>query len=269
MASSLKKGWLESEELRARIAAYLTEVVEAEGAACATRFGEPLAGFVAAADPRLGKLKEVAHREHFLPEELLPGAKTVVVYFLPFPRAVVMENGSGTPTTRAWAVAYKEANALLGLMGEKLLTMLEIHGVKGAGVKPTHNFNEETLLANWSHRHLAWLAGLGEFGLNRMLITKKGCAGRYGSLVIDVELVEQPEQTTSICWNKGGHPCLYFSNGGCQVCVKNCPSGALTVDGFDRHKCYAYMLDHCQDRFADLGVKDVCGKCLTTPCAHQ
>ncbi len=57
--------------------------------------------------------------------------------------------------------------------------------------------------------------------------------------------------------------CLYKSRGICRKCVDNCFSGALTVEGFDREKCFAA----CEKNLAVYGV-DVCGKCDTNiPCA--
>jgi hypothetical protein len=56
----------------------------------------------------------------------------------------------------------------------------------------THNFNEEDLTAGWSHKSVAFVAGLGTFGVNRMLITPAGCAGRFGSMVISAEIPPTP-----------------------------------------------------------------------------
>ena len=260
-------------DLAVYISELLAELAEEEGEKYTTQFGQPLVGFVAASDPRIGQLKQVAHQQHMVPEDLLPNAKAVVAYYLPFTKGLAAENRIGQPTTREWAIAYAEANQLLDQVGKRALAALGNLGIKGAEVKPTHNFCEKTLVANWSHRHWAYLAGLGQFGLNHMLITSKGCAGRCGSFVIDtpipgLELVSgQGGQDGQGEEDKSLHPCIYYRNGGCLVCVKNCPSGALTVEGLDRHRCYAYMLDHCRERFADIGVTDVCGKCINTPCA--
>lgn len=62
--------------------------------------------------------------------------------------------------------------------------------------------------------------------------------------------------------------------------MKRCPSGALTPEGFDRHKCYAVLLKNAAI-YNNLGTSytdangnavssgsDVCGKCVTSiPCA--
>lgn len=40
-------------------------------------------------------------------------------------------------------------------------------------------------MSEWSHRHAAYIAGLGIFGINNMLITNKGCVGRIPSFYED------------------------------------------------------------------------------------
>ena len=137
--------------------------------------------------------------------------------------------------------------------------MLSTYGVKTAWQKPTHNFDPVHLRSQWSHKHIAYICGMGEFGLHHMLITPSGCAGRFGSLVIDQPLSPTPR--------RGTQPCLFFREGKCQICVKKCPSGALTPEGLDSKKCYNYLLE-VNSFYSDLGLCDVCGKCATCgPCA--
>ena len=46
--------------------------------------------------------------------------------------------------------------------------------------------------SNWSERHVAFIAGLGTFGLSKLLISAKGCAGRYGSIIVSQKLQPTP-----------------------------------------------------------------------------
>jgi epoxyqueuosine reductase len=46
----------------------------------------------------------------------------------------------------------------------------------------------------------------------------------------------------------------------------NCPTGALTAQGLDKHRCYAHLLE-VEKQFQDLGLCDICGKCAVGPCA--
>jgi epoxyqueuosine reductase len=107
---------------------------------------------------------------------------------------------------------------------------------------------------------VAAIAGLGSFGLHHMLITDAGCAGRFGSLVVDavLEPTSGPETPTH-------ERCRYFHDGSCRVCVERCPVGALTEDGLDKQRCYVWLLQ-VADHFHELGLADACGKCATGPC---
>lgn len=94
----------------------------------------------------------------------------------------------------------------------------------------------EILLGERSHRHVGWIAGLGTFGINNMLITDKGCAGRMGLVVTDIRL------ETAKCPIK--EYCLGKYNGSCGFCVRCCVNGALAEEGFDRFACYDMCLEN-------------------------
>ena len=222
-----------------------------------TKYREPLIGFAAAKDPLFLQLKEIIGDYYLQPVDLLPGAKTVIAFFLPFNKDIVAAN-RGSKVAREWALAYAETNNLISEICAKLKSELNGLGITTASEKATHNFNEKDLITPWSHKSTAYIAGLGTFGLHRMLITSAGCAGRFGSIVISAEIppTDRPE----------GKYCRYYTEKKCMFCVKNCPTGALQIDGIDKFKCYKQLLEIDQ-QFSDLGLCDACGKCAVGPCA--
>lgn len=114
-------------------------------------------------------------------------------------------------------------------------------------------------MSDWSHRHVAWIAGLGTFGLHNLLITARGCCGRLGSFVTDAACTPSA--------SPGFEYCLFKSKGTCGACVKNCVTGALKEDSFDRHRCYGLLLENAA-LFENEGLADVCGKCTcAVPCS--
>jgi epoxyqueuosine reductase len=159
-------------------------------------------------DERFDQLTDIAYHEHLNPRDLLPTARSVVVFFLPFKSALVKENRKGKRPCRNWGLAYVQTNDLIGRLAETMGDLLEDRGFRSGLTPATHNFNEVALMARWSHKHLGYLAGLGRFGVHRMLITPAGCAGRLGSLVTEAELGNHPViETEEACLLKAGQEC--------------------------------------------------------------
>lgn len=231
-------------------------VARAKGA---TAYREPLVGFARADDPLFKELKKAVGPGHLLPGDILPGATSVVAFFVPFTRELVKLNRKHPYVAREWAVAYIETNRLISLCCQRLVDELTNRGIKAAWQKPTHNFDPELLISHWSHKHVAYICGLGTFGLHHMLITPRGCAGRVGSLVMDLPLEASRRPDVENC--------LYKRAGKCLACVKICPAGALSQQGLDKKLCYLRLLE-VDTHYKDLDVCDVCGKCATGgPCS--
>ena len=91
----------------------------------ASSWKTPLVGFADAVDPRFGKLKTAVRPSHGLPEALLPGASTVIAYFLPFDPAIPRSNHRGDYASETWAVAYIETNRLIATINAKINELLE------------------------------------------------------------------------------------------------------------------------------------------------
>jgi epoxyqueuosine reductase QueG len=89
-------------------------VVDAE---TETEYRRPLIAFAAADHPRFVELQRLVHPSRMLPHELLPGARSVVSFFLPFAAWVVEAHArERSQVAREWAVAHGETNALLVLL---------------------------------------------------------------------------------------------------------------------------------------------------------
>lgn len=223
-----------------------------------TSYRKPLVGFVAADNPGFSEVKKIVTPNHLLPQDILPEAQTVIAFFIPFAWEVVKENRGGAQVAKSWSQAYIDTNQLIGELCQDIHDFLAEKGYKTSWQPATHNFDPLTLESKWSHRSVAYLAGMGSFGLNRMLITPAGCAGRFGSVITSALIAPSPFENVEYC--------LYKKNKTCTYCVTNCPTGALTLGGIDKKKCYAHLLEVAEN-FKDLGLCDVCGKCVGGPCA--
>lgn len=227
-----------------------------------TRWKKPIVAFASADDPLFQKLKEVANPNHLMPDDILNGAKSVITYFLPFDESIPISNMNGRHSSKEWARAYVETNRLIGKLNDYLIETIKKMGNQVAKLDPNLNMDYEKLISVWSNRHVAYIAGLGTFGLNNMLITKSGCCGRLGNVVTDLELKpsKRPEHEY----------CLYKFNSSCAYCVDKCVNDALFKDRFDRFKCFEMCLEN-EKLHSDLQDEaQVCGKCLTlVPCSFN
>jgi len=219
----------------------------------------PLVAAASAEDPLFAELKTAVGPDHAMPGDLLESARSVVAFFLPFKRSLGRDNDAEPfYACRDWAEAYVETNRLIARIGDDLSMLLDGRAVS---TPATHNFDEERLVSGWSHRHVAFIAGLGTLGRNNLLVTRAGCCGRLGTVVTDADLPVTPRPRQQWCLEKAGLPC--------EACLVKCRYDALTKDGFDRHACYRQLMlnDAC---FADLPLTDVCGKCsCELPCSYE
>lgn len=226
-----------------------------------TQWGIPIVGFAAAADPIFPELSAIASSTHAVPQDFLPEAKTVLAYFMPFPKNVTRGNIKGKQSSQAWGMAYIETNEMIGKLNLYLQEWFVSRGHQSITIPATHNWDEKKLISDWSHRHIAYIAGLGKFGLNNMLITDQGCCGRVGSFITSAEIEPDPRPDQEAC--------LYKDDGSCQKCTQSCVNQALHPDAFDRFKCYEMLLKNAAAH-RSIGYADVCGKCLVgIPCSHM
>ena len=227
----------------------------------------PLTAVLSANHPQLYTLWKVVSPDHFLPEELLKGAKSIVVYFIPFEKRIIDSNLEGDDASVDWAEAYVYTNDLFEYLNAKTSRYFEKFGFIAESIKPSHN--DKTLASRWSHRHIAWLAGLGTFGLNNMLITSKGCCGRINSFITNADCIELDIPLLGDSALQA-EKCLDKRKGRCGMCRRKCPAGAYDAQvNFSRHKCHEQCLKNGKN-FKYLGKADVCGKCLVgLPCSTE
>jgi epoxyqueuosine reductase QueG len=124
------------------------------------------------------------------------------------------------------------------------------------------------IASSWSHRHAAFAAGLGTFGLCDGLITKAGKAHRLCSLIADFRF--EPSDRPYL---KAYEYCLFFSNGSCGKCVGRCPASALGRRGHDKALCRGFLdstTSRIEKAHADLPGAYACGLCQSAvPCGNR
>lgn len=269
----------------------IKKFVAAENTSCSMGaiWQEPIVGFADAKGEYIGRLKDIVHPEHQMPDEVMDDAKTIICYFVPFARWITesnsikdVANGDDEEdlSSPQWAESYELTNAMMARLNEHIAEVINKLGYEAKIAPEAAVFYRDEVISHWSFRHMAYAAGLGTFGLNNMLITDKGCSGRYNCLVTNLAL--EPDSP------KKEEACLYIKNGTCGACMIKCPAGAISPDGFDRHKCYEQCLKNaviytefgnsyagsCEDAAqkdeSNSYGSEVCGKCIAgMPCAYR
>ena len=168
-------------------------------------FRKPLVAFSSANNPMYEELKDIVGPDHLHPNDILPNAQSVVSFFIPFSETVVNSNIESSAVSYEWAKSYVEANSLINQISDELVDYLKNKNIDAATIKATHNFDEKTLKSAWSHRSAAHIANMGKFGLNRMIITKEGCAGRFGTVIISAKIPIENKENAEYC--------LYYKKG--------------------------------------------------------
>jgi epoxyqueuosine reductase len=149
------------------------------------------------------------------PEDILPGAKAVIVGARRIPAGVLV--GPGTAYHRALEVVH----AQLDFAAARAALLLEDSGGRATPVPADEPYahweaDRQYGRGDLSHKHAAQAAGLGRLGKNSLLITPQfGNRVHLVSVVTDIELPFDP----MLDWE----PCPK----GCKVCQKACPVGAI------------------------------------------
>ena len=171
-------------------------------------------------------------------KELYPWMKSVIVFVFPFSNKPVKR-------TRYMAPRFAHGEDYHVVVREKLGEI----AIKLELV----NYKTMTDVSFLDEKLLAYLAGLGGYGKNNLIITKKyGTNIAIGEIITDKVLNYNNINKESPCND-------------CTICLKACPTKAITEDGFTRVKCISYLTQyisddyHLYDKVLNLAVGcDIC-----------
>ncbi len=250
--------------MRDKLESFIKEFVRCfnEKPEFAGTWGEPIFAYADARDPLFPDLKRLIGEHHKLPEEIMPDGRTVAAYFIPVSESIAASNAGGRYASREWAAAYLSTIDLIKSIENGLEHYMGLSGWKISKTADHRSWDPQTMRCDWSHRHAAYIAGLGTFGLNRGLITEKGVCGRIGTFITDACIEPTPRPETEYC--------LFKLDGSCGICVTVCPIAAIDLEGnYDNKSCMAFTEENAKF-FESLGYADVCAKCMSgMPCAVE
>ncbi len=230
-------------------------------------FDNPLFGFASSKDEEFWNLKnQSVIGEHFmLPEEWLTGAVTVVSFFMPFSEEVIKSNrGNKEIISNQWLHGRIEGQRFVAEFCRYLNSKIIEDGFRSLSPSLDKRFyttkeddKGHLFSSNWSERHVAFICGLGTFGLSKGIITEKGMAGRIGSLITDMPLEPTERKYSDI----------YQYCTMCGACVKRCPAGAISLEKGKIHRICSDFLDYTAEKYKP---RYGCGKCQTgVPCERR
>ena len=154
---------------------------------------------------------------------LLPGAKSVVVFGKEFFQEVVAllgpskEAGEGEPG-EFFGPHSDYLNSRLTKAVYDLAGFLRKEGCRSFPLPPAGGpVDQRFLVASFSYKHAAELAGLGTMGRHTILITPQyGPRVRLACLLTEAEMEASPLSKRDYCLN-------------CDACIRACPARALQV----------------------------------------
>lgn len=233
-------------------------------------YDDPIIAIGSADDPMWEEMKapQAVGTLFRTPKEWLPQGRCVVSYFAPFSDFVVEGNKKDrVEVGNGWLYARVEGQAFLTEINHFLEQWFESQGVKALSPYASEGFKyvfeagscddiadkSLSFTSNWSERHVAFICGLGTFGLSKGLITRRGVAGRFGSVIVDAPLEVTPRPYTEI----------YEYCTMCGACMR-CPGEAITLaEGKSHTLCSAYV-NTMRVKYAP---RFGCGKCqVNVPC---
>ena len=246
--------------------------VDIPGRGIVTLYDMPLIGYAAASDPIFEQYRqpEIIGSNFCCPSEWLSTTKTVVSFFFPFTETVRLSNRADkTEPSAEWLYGRIEGQAYISRFTAELRYLLEARGIEVCVPSSDERFGIqfETLLiggepdfhanSRWSERHAAYAAGLGTLGLSRGLISEKGMAGRYASVIISEEWPATERRYTGV-----DDYCIR-----CGACARKCPAHAISP-GYGKNNilCNAHV-EKMKEKYPP---RYGCGKCqVGVPCEFR
>jgi epoxyqueuosine reductase len=244
-----------------------------------------LVGFVSGDDPIFTEYKRIIGPFHFTPTEVYewfckkyninpvpPNQISVVSFILPINASTKKQH---VVYSKEWPSEKWAHTRLFGEQANEKLQQYLVNTLKKEGINAVAPAIENELfrmipkhensiwVSTWSHRHMAFAAGLGSFGLSDGFLNERGIAMRCGSLIVEYQLPSDANKRP---------PTPYEYCTMCGECVTRCPAEAISLE--TRHnkvKCANYVFKTTRFIKKNYGI-DIyaCGLCqVNVPCENE
>lgn len=151
-----------------------------------------------------------------------PWLKTIIVILFPFSNEKIKKN-------KYLSARYAYGSDYHFIISKKLEDIAR-------GLK-LNNFKCLTDKSFFDEKLLAYLAGLGAYGKNNLIINKRfGTNFAIGEIMTDKVYPNNNLLSPNICEN-------------CTKCLKACPTNAITESGFTKTRCLSYLNQYLSDEY--------------------
>lgn len=186
--------------------------------------------------------------EEFRPRGIYPEARSVIVIGIPVELPALE-----TSPSIFYREVYNTVNRLLDDSAYRIATMLGEMGHPSIFV-PRDGYGGMDVLrdrpvAFFSHRHAAYLAGLGTFGVNNMLLTPRyGPRVRFTSILTTADVPPDDVMSGDLCTR-------------CMRCARSCPAHAIEEGAYPSTLT---IKDRCTEHNIGLASRYIspCGICI-------
>jgi epoxyqueuosine reductase QueG len=155
------------------------------------------------------------------PTDILPSATGVIVGIIKQVDSVV----DSLPDNRfSYTQQHHCLNRKLDNIGFNISRYLQQKGFDSVHIAVEGYYEIRPVLAYFSHRHAAKAAGLGDIGINNLLVTPQyGSRVRIISVITNAPLVPSPKLEKN--------PCKEWQNICKKACVESCPAKCIDTSG--------------------------------------
>ncbi len=181
----------------------------------------------------------------YRPRNLLRGARSVAVVGVH-----LLDGAFELAPSRPYSITYQVANLELDRIAFRVAKQLQERGHRALQVPASPPYDLARNMGDLSHRHAAWLAGIGVFGKSSLLLSPEfGPRIRLSSVVTDAPLEPSAPLEVDLC-------------GDCDACLRACPVDALQGPGIvDKGVCDANHV-RVGERLQLDGWEQMCGVCI-------
>lgn len=157
----------------------------------------------------------------------------------------VIEGITDSPTL-IYKHHYSAINHMLDQAALRISCEIQKRGARALAIPASQIVDWEKQLGHLSHRVVAYYAGLGWIGRPTLLVNPQcGARVRYATVLTD--LILEPDKPVE------------GSCGDCEECIKACPAGAVSKEGYDKEKCLAKLKEFAKKQ----GIGQfICGVCV-------